>query len=71
MGNMARQVQNTDYSDDEYGAEDAYFTYRPLSNLPTPPPSSRNSSAHQSPKTALEEGDILQEKFLGTCSRIT
>ncbi|KAI3539542.1 hypothetical protein CPAR01_04932 [Colletotrichum paranaense] len=65
MGNMARQVQNTDYSDDEYGAEDAYFTYRPLSNLPTPPPSSRNSSAHQSPKTALEEGDILQEKFLG------
>lgn len=71
MGNMARQVQNTDYSDDEYGAEDAYFTYRPLSNLPTPPPSSRNSSAHQSPKTALEEGDILQGKFLGTCSRIT
>ncbi|KAK1465411.1 hypothetical protein CCUS01_07528 [Colletotrichum cuscutae] len=65
MGNMARQAQNTDYSDDEYGAEDAYFTYRPLSNLPTPPPSSRNSSAHQSPKTALEEGDILQEKFLG------
>ncbi|KAK1728898.1 hypothetical protein CaCOL14_008625 [Colletotrichum acutatum] len=65
MGNMARQVQNTDYSDDEYGAEDAYFTYRPLSNLPTPPPSSRNSSAHQSPKTALEEGDVLQEKFLG------
>ncbi|KZL84216.1 hypothetical protein CI238_12739 [Colletotrichum incanum] len=66
MGNMARQVQNhPDYSDDEYGAEDAFFTYRPLSNLPTPPPSSRNSSAHQSPKTALEDGEVLHEKFLG------
>ncbi|GKT45603.1 uncharacterized protein ColSpa_05784 [Colletotrichum spaethianum] len=63
---MARQVQNhSDYSDDEYGAEDAFFTYRPLSNLPTPPPSSRNSSAHQSPKTALEDGEVLHEKFLG------
>ncbi|OLN97313.1 hypothetical protein CCHL11_01287 [Colletotrichum chlorophyti] len=65
MGNMARQVQHPEYSDDEYGAEDAYFTYRPLSNLPTPPPSSRNSSAHQSPKTELDDGEILHEKFLG------
>ncbi|KAF0329184.1 hypothetical protein K4K61_002198 [Colletotrichum sp. SAR11_59] len=65
MGNMARQLQNPDYSDDEYGAEEAYFTYRPLSNLPTPPPSSRNTSAHQSPKTGLEDGEVLQEKFLG------
>ncbi|KAF6831166.1 hypothetical protein CMUS01_07444 [Colletotrichum musicola] len=61
MGIMARQVQNPDYSDEE----DAYFTYRPLSNLPTPPPSSRNSSAHQSPKTALEDGEVLQERFFG------
>ncbi|KAK2025475.1 hypothetical protein LX32DRAFT_596612 [Colletotrichum zoysiae] len=67
MGNMSRQLQNhhTDYSDDEYGAEDAFFTYRPLSNLPTPPPSSRNSSAHQSPKMALEDGEVLHERFLG------
>lgn len=65
MGNMARQLQNPDYSDDEYGAEEAYFTYRPLSNLPTPPPSSRNTSTHQSPKTGLEDGEVLQEKFLG------
>ncbi|KAK1994288.1 hypothetical protein LX36DRAFT_213811 [Colletotrichum falcatum] len=66
MGNMARQLQNhNDYSDDEYGAEDAFFTYRPLSNLPTPPPSSRNSSAHQSPKMALEDGEVLHERFLG------
>ncbi|KAK2044452.1 hypothetical protein LZ31DRAFT_284880 [Colletotrichum somersetense] len=67
MGNMSRQLQNhhTDYSDDEYGAEDAFFTYRPLSNLPTPPPSSRNSSAHQSPRMALEDGEVLHERFLG------
>ncbi|KAK1596355.1 uncharacterized protein LY79DRAFT_509608 [Colletotrichum navitas] len=66
MGNMARQLQShPDYSDDEYGAEDAFFTYRPLSNLPTPPPSSRNSSAHQSPKMTLEDGEVLHERFLG------
>ncbi|TEA22669.1 hypothetical protein C8034_v001195 [Colletotrichum sidae] len=65
MGNMARQLHHSDYSDDEYGPEDAYFTYRPLSNLPTPPPSSRNSSAHQSPKAELDDGEILLEKFLG------
>lgn len=45
---------------------DAYFTYRPLSNLPTPPPSSRTSSAAQSPRTALEDGEVLTARYRGT-----
>ncbi|KAH7375100.1 hypothetical protein B0T11DRAFT_234530 [Plectosphaerella cucumerina] len=53
-----------DASDDEY-PEEQYFTYRPLSNLPTPPPSSRNSSADQSPRVPLDDGEQLQDKFLG------
>lgn len=41
-----------------------YFTYRPLSNLPTPPPS-LNSSAMQSPQNPLEDGEGVKPKFLG------
>ncbi|KAH6895376.1 hypothetical protein B0T10DRAFT_545073 [Thelonectria olida] len=44
---------------------EAYFTYRPLSNLPTPPPSSRNSSAAQSPRTTLDDGEPLMARFRG------
>lgn len=43
---------------------DGYFTYRPLSNLPTPPPS-LNSSAAQSPRNPLEDGHRIKPKFLG------
>jgi hypothetical protein len=53
------------YERDDFDEDEAYFTYRPLSNLPTPPPSSRNSSANQSPKTTLDDGEPLVEKFLG------
>jgi hypothetical protein len=49
----------------EFGSEEQYFTYRPLSNLPTPPPSSGNSSANQSPKQALDEDEALSGEFLG------
>ena len=63
MGMVARDP--IDSFDDEY-LDDQYFTYRPLSNLPTPPPSSRNSSADQSPRAPLEDGELLQDKFLGT-----
>lgn len=52
--------------EDDAWARDNYFTYRPLSNLPTPPPSSRDSSAAQSPKTTLEDGEELQAKFRGS-----
>ncbi|KAI0132678.1 hypothetical protein BJ170DRAFT_680559 [Xylariales sp. AK1849] len=42
---------------DDFEFDEAYFrkVYKPLSNLPTPPPSSRNSSANQSP--CLVTGD--------------
>ncbi|EFX02652.1 hypothetical protein CMQ_2581 [Grosmannia clavigera kw1407] len=52
-------VDADDLSDDDYFSS----TYRPLSNLPTPPPSSRNSSALQSPQ--LEQGEALEESLLG------
>lgn len=47
---------------------EGYLTYRPLSNLPTPPPSSRNSSAAQSPRTTLDDGETLKPSFRGTIS---
>ncbi|KAJ4300374.1 hypothetical protein N0V88_003048 [Collariella sp. IMI 366227] len=41
-----------EYSDDDFEFDEEYFsrTYQPLSNLPTPPPSSRESLASQSPR---------------------
>uniref|UniRef100_A0A4E9EM55 Uncharacterized protein n=1 Tax=Gibberella zeae TaxID=5518 RepID=A0A4E9EM55_GIBZA len=48
---------------------EGYFTYRPLSNLPTPPPSSRNSSAAQSPRTTLDDGEPLMPRFRDDPSR--
>ncbi|KAF7558384.1 hypothetical protein G7046_g5772 [Stylonectria norvegica] len=44
---------------------EGYFTYRPLSNLPTPPPSTRNSSAAQSPRTTSDDGEPLKAQFRG------
>lgn len=53
--------------DEDFEIDEAYFlrTYRPLSNLPTPPPSSRNSMSTQSPKSLLEDGESLESKYLG------
>lgn len=66
---MRRETKNQypapSVEDDDAWMSDAYFTYRPLSNLPTPPPSTRDSSAAQSPKTTLEDGEELQAKFRG------
>lgn len=43
-----------------------YFTYRPLSNLPTPPPTYKES---KSPSTiassSLEDGEPLKAKYRG------
>lgn len=57
--------RDDDYSDDDF--DDEYFsqTYRPLSNLPTPPPSSRESTAAQSPRSLLEDGGLLDSELLG------
>lgn len=56
-------------SDDEYEMREASYkrTYRPISTLPTPPPSSRNSSATHSPRTGLEDGERLEASYLGKC----
>ncbi|KAK4103684.1 hypothetical protein N658DRAFT_484568 [Parathielavia hyrcaniae] len=56
-----------DYSDDDFDFVEEYFsrTYQPLSNLPTPPPSSRESLASQSPRTLLEDGGLLDSALLG------
>lgn len=67
---MRREIKNQQpvpsVEDDDAWMGNAYFTYRPLSNLPTPPPSSRGSSAAQSPKMTLEDGEELQAKFKGS-----
>jgi hypothetical protein len=60
---MARDKRPFDDKPDDF--DEAYFTYRPLSNLPTPPPSSRNSSAYQSPRTGPDDGEPLKAKLLG------
>ncbi|KAK4043417.1 hypothetical protein C8A01DRAFT_43725 [Parachaetomium inaequale] len=60
-------THSPDYSDDEFDFDEEYFsrTYQPLSNLPTPPPSSRESLAGQSPRALLEDGGLLDSALLG------
>ncbi|RYP60809.1 hypothetical protein DL769_007965 [Monosporascus sp. CRB-8-3] len=63
---------STVQDDDDFEFDEAYFRqfYKPLSNLPTPPPSSRNSSASpQSPRLPTEGGEKLNAEYLGrpTC----
>lgn len=48
--------------------ENSYFTYRPLSNLPTPPPSSRESCLSQLSCDAVDQDESLQPKFRGKLS---
>lgn len=51
---------------DEDDEVDTYFTYRPLSNLPTPPPTYKDpSSASQSPSSG-EDDEHLMARFRGT-----
>ncbi|KAL2259116.1 hypothetical protein VTK26DRAFT_7336 [Humicola hyalothermophila] len=59
--------RSPEYSDDDFDYDEEYFsrTYQPLSNLPTPPPSSRNSLAAQSPRSLLENGELLDSALLG------
>ncbi|KAL3955515.1 hypothetical protein ACCO45_011078 [Purpureocillium lilacinum] len=50
---------------DEDDEVDTYFTYRPLSNLPTPPPTYKDpSSASQSPSSG-EDDEHLMARFRG------
>ncbi|OTB12715.1 hypothetical protein K445DRAFT_320855 [Daldinia sp. EC12] len=58
--------------DDDFEFDDAYFRqfYKPLSNLPTPPPSSKNSSAAQSPRITSEDVDSVSPEFLGPAAHL-
>ncbi|KAK4146833.1 uncharacterized protein C8A04DRAFT_9477 [Dichotomopilus funicola] len=60
-------TQSPDYSDDEYEFDEEYFsrTYQPLSNLPTPPPSSREANNGSNSRTLLEDGGLLDSALLG------
>ncbi|KXX79194.1 hypothetical protein MMYC01_203688 [Madurella mycetomatis] len=60
-------THSPEYSDDEFDFDEEYFsrTYQPLSNLPTPPASSRDSLAAQSPRFLLEDGELLDSALLG------
>ncbi|KAH7630711.1 hypothetical protein B0T09DRAFT_124034 [Sordaria sp. MPI-SDFR-AT-0083] len=54
-------------NDSDFDFDEEYFarTYQPLSNLPTPPPSSRDSSVPQSPRSLVENGGLLDSELLG------
>jgi hypothetical protein len=54
--------------DDDFEFDESYFRqfYKPLSNLPTPPLSTRNSSANQSPRVSLDDTEGPNSQFLGS-----
>lgn len=65
---LAKKVVDEDMSDDEFDFDEEYFmrTYKPLSNLPTPPPSSQNSSAALSPMLLeMQDGEMRDPAFFG------
>lgn len=65
-GNSHTEADNHDHDHDHDHCDTGYFTYRPLSNLPTPPPSSRESSLSQlSSCDALDRDESLQPRFRG------
>ncbi|KAI2623711.1 hypothetical protein GGS21DRAFT_338951 [Xylaria nigripes] len=58
--------------EDNFEFEESYFRqfYKPLSNLPTPPPSTRNSSASQSPRVSLDDTEGPNSQFLGPAAHL-
>ncbi|KAI1346540.1 hypothetical protein F5Y01DRAFT_297658 [Xylaria sp. FL0043] len=58
--------------DDDFEFDESYFRqfYKPLSNLPTPPPSTRNSSANQSPRVSLDDTEGPNSQFLGPAAHL-
>ncbi|KAH9908649.1 hypothetical protein F4778DRAFT_356579 [Xylariomycetidae sp. FL2044] len=64
---------STAAQDDDFEFDEAYFRqfYKPLSNLPTPPPSSRTSSAPQSPLLDGQDDYMHDAQFLGPAAHLT
>ncbi|KAI0197545.1 hypothetical protein F4808DRAFT_293254 [Astrocystis sublimbata] len=58
--------------DDDFEFDESYFRqfYKPLSNLPTPPPSSRTSSANQSPRVSFDDADGPISQYLGPAAHL-
>ncbi|KAI0394386.1 hypothetical protein F5Y17DRAFT_262331 [Xylariaceae sp. FL0594] len=58
--------------EDDFEFDESYFRqfYKPLSNLPTPPPSSHNSSAVQSPRISVGDAGGLNSQFLGPAAHL-
>ncbi|KAI1815790.1 hypothetical protein GGS20DRAFT_304502 [Poronia punctata] len=58
--------------DDGFEFDESYFRqfYKPLSNLPTPPPSTRNSSAAQSPRISVDDAESLNSQYLGPAAHL-
>ncbi|KAI1081659.1 hypothetical protein F5B20DRAFT_50874 [Whalleya microplaca] len=58
--------------DDDFEFDEAYFRqfYKPLSNLPTPPPSSRSSSAAQSPRIVPGDDEGTGSEYLGPAAHL-
>ncbi|KAI3317418.1 hypothetical protein HD806DRAFT_515008 [Xylariaceae sp. AK1471] len=58
--------------DDDFEFDESYFRqfYKPLSNLPTPPPSTRNSSAAQSPRISHDDAEGPNSQFLGPAAHL-
>lgn len=63
----AKVVTPRDVEDDDFDFEYFSRTYKPLSNLPTPPPSSRNS-ASPSPVLGVDNDEFADSRLLGTFS---
>ncbi|KAK8028575.1 hypothetical protein PG991_005631 [Apiospora marii] len=59
--------------DDDFEFDEAYFRtfYKPLSNLPTPPLSSQNSSATQSPRIVPGDAEALNSDLLAPAIHLT
>ncbi|KAI1876838.1 uncharacterized protein JN550_000910 [Neoarthrinium moseri] len=68
MGHNKSFSQNDGFEFDE--ARFRKF-YKPLSNLPTPPPSSRNSSATQSPRFPAEDAEVCDVESLAPAVHLT